>query len=40
MQSKTPLIYIPGLFGSLGTEILPGMGLGSSAHLIIQANAL
>ena len=26
MQSKTPLIYIPGLFGSLGTEILPGMG--------------
>lgn len=26
MRDKTPLIYIPGLFGSLGTEILPGMG--------------
>lgn len=26
MPTQTPLIYIPGLFGSLGTEILPGMG--------------
>lgn len=26
MSYKIPLIYIPGLFGSLGTEILPGMG--------------
>lgn len=26
MAYKIPLIYIPGLFGSLGSEILPGMG--------------